>query len=290
MPNEKKLAQQIIEFTGGRENISAASHCMTRLRLTLTDQEKANRQAIKELPGVLGVIESAGQLQIILGPGFVNKVADEVTALTAIASGEIRDLKTDLADKNRTPFKLFLRRISNIFVPLIPAIVASGMVAGLTNIIIQCGADPSGTLIAMLNVIGWGVFSYLGIFVGINTAREFSGTPAMGGLAGILIINPAIASITIAGTPLVPGRGGLIGVLLVAWFISLIEKQLRRIVPTAVDIVVTPVCALLITGFAIFYVLQPIGGVLSDGIINLFKNMLSLGGAMSGFVLAGYRL
>jgi PTS system sucrose-specific IIC component len=82
----------------------------------------------------------------------------------------------------------FLRKLSSIFVPLIPAIVGSGMVAGITNVAIRSGADPQGTFIAILNVIGWGIFSYLGIFVGINTAKEFGGTPSMGGLAGVLIM------------------------------------------------------------------------------------------------------
>jgi PTS system sucrose-specific IIC component len=287
MANEQELAQQIIRLTGGKENIQIAAHCMTRLRLTLSDPTLVELDSLKKLAGVLGVVASAGQLQIILGPGFVNKVAKEVTLLRELPLGEVPNVTTKLDNKNHAAVKLFLRRIANIFVPLIPAIVASGMVAGLTNIAIQCGASPSGTFITILNVIGWGIFSYLGIFVGINTAQEFSGTPALGGLAGILIINPAIATITIDGAALVPGRGGLIGVMLVAWFMSLIERKLHKVVPNALDIVVTPVLTLLLTGFATFYVLQPIGGLLSDGIINSFKTMLSLGGVAAGFVLAG---
>lgn len=287
MVDEKNLALQIIQLTGGKKNIRVAVHCMTRLRLTLTDPTKIEFESLKGLAGVLGVVNAAGQLQIILGPGFVNKVAKEVTLLIGMPLGEVQDLTAAVNDNNRTPFKLFLRKISSIFVPLIPAIVASGMVAGLTNIAIQCGADPAGTFITILNVIGWGIFSYLGIFVGINTAKECSGTPSLGGLAGILIINPAIASITIYGTPLVPGRGGLIGVVLVAWFMSLVEKRLHKIVPNALDIVITPLFTLLLAGFATFYALQPIGGLLSDGIITLFKNMLAVGGAVVGFVLAG---
>ena len=287
MTKEKELAQQIISIVGGTKNISAAIHCMTRLRLTLADKSKMDLLALQKLSGVLGVVETPGQLQIILGPGLVGKVAGEVTILTGLQMGEIKDLKNQIKDKNRTPLKMFLGKIATIFVPLIPAIVGSGMVAGLTNIAIQSGADPKGTLIAILNVIGWGLFSYLGIFVGINTAKEFSGTPAMGGLAGILIINPAIASITINEVALVPGRGGLFGVMLVAWFMTIVEKQLRKVVPNALDIVITPTFTLLIAGFASFYVLQPLGGILSDGIINLFKNMLDLGGAAVGFILAG---
>ncbi|QJW48414.1 PTS transporter subunit EIIC [bacterium BFN5] len=287
MTKEQALAGQIQRIVGGKENINAATHCMTRLRLTIIDMSKIDLTALKNLSGVLGVVEASDQLQIILGPGVVGRVAAELTALTGVQMGEIQDLKTQIKDKNRTPLKMFLGKLAAIFVPLIPAIVGSGMVTGVTNVAIQLGADPQGTFITSLNVIGWGFFSYLGIFVGINTAKEFSGTPAIGGLAGILIINPAIASITIHGMSLVPGRGGIFGVILVAWFMTIIEKQIRRFVPNALDIVITPLITLLIGGFASFYVLQPVGGVLSDGIINLFKNLLELGGAVAGFILAG---
>lgn len=287
MTKEKELAQQIIALTGGRENISTVTHCMTRLRLTPVDRSKLDLPSLHKLSGVLGVVETAGQVHIILGPGFVNKVAKEVITLTEPQPAEVKDLKTAIKDRNRTPFKLFLRRLANIFVPLIPAIVSSGMVAGLTNIAVQSGANPQGTFVSILNVIGWGIFSYLGIFVGINTAKEFGGTPAMGGLAGILIINPAIASITINQLPLVPGRGGLIGVLLVAWFMSQAEKRLRSLIPHALDVVVTPTLALLFTGFMTYYALQPLGGFLSDLVIGFFKTLLAMGGAIAGFILAG---
>ncbi|WP_378955742.1 PTS transporter subunit EIIC [Pelosinus sp. sgz500959] len=287
MTKEQELANQIQGMVGGKENIRTATHCMTRLRLTIIDESKVDVSALKNLKGVLGVVEGSEQLQIILGPGVVGRVAAEVTTLTGGQLEEVKDLKSQIKEKNRTPVKMFLGKLAAIFVPLIPAIVGSGMVAGLTNIAIQSGANPQGNFITILNVIGWGFFSYLGIFVGINTAKEFSGTPAIGGLAGILIINPAIATITINGMPLVPGRGGLFGVILVAWFMTMVEKQVRRVVPNALDIVITPLVTLLIGGFACFYVLQPIGGVLSDGIINLFKNLLDMGGAVIGFILAG---
>lgn len=287
MTRETELARKIMSFIGGKENIRTATHCMTRLRLTLFDNAKTDLAALKNLSGILGVVETADQLQIILGPGIVNKVANEIATLTAIQLGEVRDLKTAIKDKNRSPFKLFLQRLAYIFLPLIPAIVASGMVAGLANLAVQFGAEPTGNFVTMMNVIGWGLFSYLGIFVGINTAKEFGGTPAMGGLAGILIINPAIASITINGTALVPGRGGVIGVLLVAAFMSLAEQQLRRVIPRAIDIIVTPTLALVLTGFITYYALQPVGGFISDFIISFFKTLLALGGPIAGFILAG---
>lgn len=287
MAKEKELAERVLELAGGKANIAAASYCMTRLRLTLADMSRADPAALRKTAGILGVVEAAGQLQIVLGPGVVNKVADALTALSGVKMGEVRDLKTAFADRNRTPFKLFLRKLANIFVPLIPAIVASGMIAGLTNIVIRMGGDPQSQLVLILNALGWGVFAYLAIFVGINAAAEFGGTPAMGGLAGVLIINPAIASITIGGAALVPGRGGLIGVLLVAWVMCFIEKRLRKVVPNAVDIIVTPALTLLISGFAAYFVLQPVGGWLSDGIVIFFKSLLGFGGAVAGYILAG---
>lgn len=287
MVKERALAEQILKAFGGKDNIAAASFCMTRLRLTASDPKQVDKDGLKKIEGVIGLVESLGQFQVVLGPGVVNKVAAEVTNLTGIQMGEVQDLKAAIDDKNRTPFKLFLRKLSSIFVPLIPAIVASGMIAGLTNVAVRLGMDPKGLIITILNTMGNGIFAYLAIFVGINAAREFGGTPAMGGLAGVLLINPAIANIKIAGTALVPGRGGIFGVLLVAWFMSWLEKRLRKVIPNSVDIIVTPALTLLITGFATYYILQPVGGWLSDGIVYFFKSLLGYGGAIAGLILAG---
>jgi PTS system sucrose-specific IIC component len=192
-----------------------------------------------------------------------------------------------LKEKNATPFKLFLRRIASIFIPLIPAIVASGLIAGITNVIVRSGADPESILIQILNFIGWGLFNYLGVFVGINTAKEFGGSPALGGAAGILIINPGLANITLFGEELVPGRGGLIGVMLAAAFIAFLEKRIRKFVPSAVDIIVTPTLALLITGIVTLIVLQPIGGFISDLITKGLLGLIDMGGIIAGLILAG---
>ncbi|MBP2643492.1 MAG: Protein-N(pi)-phosphohistidine--sugar phosphotransferase [Firmicutes bacterium] len=286
MSKESALAQEIISAVSGKENVISATHCMTRLRLTIAQLDKVDMVGLKNIPGVLGILEQGEQLQIILGPGVVTKVAIEFSNITGLGMGEIVDLKAARDDKNRTPFKMFLHKLSSIFVPLMPAIVGSGIVAGLTNIVVQYGADPHGLFVSILNVIGWGIFGYLGIFVGINTAKEFGGTPSMGGLAGVLLINPAIATIKINGLALVPGRGGIIGVLLVAWFMSMLEKRLRKVVPNVIDIIVTPALTLLITGFATYYILQPVGGFLSDVIVAFFKYMINFGGVFAGFALS----
>ena len=287
MAKERELAEQILKVFGGQENIAAASFCMTRLRLTAVDKEQVDTNELKKIDGVIGLVESSGQFQVVLGPGLVNKVAAEVTKITGIQMGEVQDLKATIDDKNRTPFKLFLRKLSSIFIPLIPAIVASGMISGITNVAVRSGMDPKGLIITILTTLGSGIFAYLAIFVGINAAKEFGGTPAMGGLAGVLLINPAIVNIKIGGLALLPGRGGIIGVLIVAWFMSIVEKQLRKVIPNSIDIIVTPTLTLLITGFATYFILQPVGGWLSDGVVYFFQTMISYGGALAGLVLAG---
>ncbi|WP_242057223.1 PTS transporter subunit EIIC [Guptibacillus hwajinpoensis] len=297
MRKEERLAGEILPHLGGPSNISSLTSCMTRLRVTPIDETKVDLDQLKEIDGVLGVVE-AETIQIILGPGIVTRVAEEVSKLSGVDAEDLEDdenifegladqTKSDLKQKNATPFKLFLRKIASIFIPLIPAIVASGLIAGITNIVIRSGVDPETSLVSILNFIGWGLFSYLGIFVGINAAKEFGGTPALGGIAGILIINPALAEITLFGEQLVPGRGGLVGVMLAAFFMAWTERRVRRFVPSSLDIIVTPTISVLITGFATLIVLQPIGGFVSDLITKGLLGLIDAGGIFSGLILAG---
>ncbi|WP_078412644.1 PTS transporter subunit EIIC [Priestia abyssalis] len=284
------LAKKILEQLGGAQNIAAYTHCMTRLRVTPKDGNMVNKQAIKKIDGVLGLVEEE-TLQIILGPGKVNKVSEEFDQLLQ-ASGDVNleelaaQKKSELKAKNATPFKLFLRQIASIFIPLIPALVASGLITGITKAVVQAGWLPAESQLAtILTVIGGGLFAYLGILVGINAAKEFGGSPALGGLAGILIINPAVAGISLFGEELLPGRGGLIGVLFAAIFIAMVEKRVRRFVPQSLDIIITPTIALLITGVVTYLVFMPIGGFISDGITKGLLSILDLGGVVAGFVL-----
>ncbi|MBT2693600.1 PTS transporter subunit EIIC [Bacillus sp. ISL-55] len=299
MRNEERLAREILEQLGGANNIADVASCMTRLRVKPADYSKVDIAGIKKIDGVLGVVEEE-TLQIILGPGIVTKVANEVSEITGKTASLVDEsdpdpfeglagrTKDELNKKNATPFKLFLRRIASIFIPLIPAIVASGLIAGITNVIVRSEIiDPESAFIQVLNLIGWGIFSYLGVFVGINTAREFGGSPALGGAAGILIINPGLANITLFGEALVPGRGGLIGVMLAAVFIAMLEKRIRKFVPSSLDIIITPTLSLLITGIATLFVLQPVGGLISDLITKGLLGLLDVGGILAGLVLAG---
>ncbi|WP_026679303.1 PTS transporter subunit EIIC [Fictibacillus gelatini] len=284
------LARKILEYIGGPGNIDSYTHCMTRLRVTPLEDSLINKEALKNIEGVLGVVE-AETLQIILGPGVVNKVTEEFGKLIdASENAEFENLgaqkKSEIKKKNATPFKLFLRRIASIFIPLIPALVASGLVNGITKTLVQAKwLDEKSQLAIILMVIGSGLFAYLGILVGINAAKEFGGSPALGALAGILVINPEVAKISLFGENLLPGRGGLIGILFAAIFIAIVEKNVRTVVPKSLDIIVTPTVALLVTGIVTYVVFMPLGGFISDGITKGLLAILDFGGIVSGFVL-----
>ncbi|KIL52858.1 PTS transporter subunit EIIC [Jeotgalibacillus campisalis] len=297
MKKEQQLAHSIMEKVGGRDNIIQLNHCMTRIRLNMKDESLVNIKELKQVPGVMGVVED-DTLQIVVGPGTVNKVADEISKETGLKVGEVsadpgltaKDRQAALKKKNSTPIKNGLRRIGNIFIPLIPALVASGIINGGANFAVNAGVDPTNTIIAILLLLGGGVFAFLGILVGWNTAKEFGGTPALGAIAGIIIINPALATITLFGEELVPGRGGLIAVILAAWFMAVVERFARRFVPNSIDIILTPLIAVLVVGFTTLLVIQPVGGWLSVGITDGINFILDIGGVVAGAVLAGFFL
>ncbi|EIT85558.1 hypothetical protein A374_09983 [Fictibacillus macauensis ZFHKF-1] len=290
MGKERELARTILQHVGGPENITSVMHCMTRLRLSIINDDSVSLDSLRNVDGVLGVIED-DTLQIVLGPGVVAVVTNEVKDLmkeskssSASASKE-KNLKQ--AQDTNSAIKRFLKKLAAIFIPLIPAIVGSGLIAGITNALVNAGVSKTLPIMQMLEMIGMGLFGYLAIFVGINTAKEFDGTPALGGAAGILIMNPALASITLFGEKLLPGRGGLIGVIFAACFIAFCEKRIRRFVPASLDIIITPTLSLLVTGFVTLFILQPVGGLLSDFITKGLLHMLDVGGIAAGLVLGG---
>jgi sucrose PTS system EIIBCA or EIIBC component len=295
MRKEERLAKEITEQVGGTANINRIAHCMTRLRLELKNDGRADVPGIKAIDGVMGVIED-DTLQVVIGPGLVTKVAAEMSKLTGLSVGEVsEDGDDDLAarthgeirKKNNTPFKNLLRKVGNIFIPLIPALVASGIINGVANFAKNAGVDPTETWMQLLLFMGGGIFAYLGILVGWNTAKEFGGTPALGAIAGIFVFNPALADLKLFGEALVPGRGGLFAVIFAAWLMAATEKRVRKFVPNAIDIILTPLITVLFVGFTTLIVIQPVGGYLSQGITSGINSILDVGGVVAGAILAG---
>lgn len=308
------IARQIYVLTGPAENVRAVTHCMTRLRLTLTARPSILADSLKKIPGVLGVNDTEEELQIVLGPGRVTKVYDYYMLLlrAARARQELRGETSagpaaDLADgaakttpdagaalhakiraRNATPVKLFFRRIAHIFLPLIPGFIACGLISGLLNFALKL--DPllvGNGVCQLLGVAGGSVFWGMNLFIGWNTAKEFGGTPILGGTLGALLSHPGLAGVTLAGYPLAPGRGGVISVLLVAGLGAFVEKKIRAHVPEMFSLFLTPLLTLLATGTAAILVLQPLGGLLSDLIGIAATTAIGSGGAVAGFLLAG---
>ncbi|HAB7188919.1 TPA_asm: permease [Listeria monocytogenes] len=317
MTKEAEIGKQIFIHVGGMENVSRIAHCMTRVRLGIVDSDLVNVAGLKKVPGVIGVVED-DTLQIIVGPGVVNKVAGAMAEMAGVKIGETiqenldsgtktgKELVEEKASKtkaelkakqnNSSGFKRLLKSISNIFVPLIPGFVGAGLIAGIAAIIsnnITAGNLDAAVwtqYIDILGVINKGIFAFLAIYVGINTSNEFGGTPVLGGgIAGITLLSGLAEGHTITniftGDPIVAGQGGIIGVLLAVWLMCVLEKNLRKIIPNAIDIIFTPTLVLLIIGLVTIFLIMPFAGLVSDGLVNGINWVIEVGGVFAGFVL-----
>ncbi|KOG47405.1 PTS alpha-glucoside transporter subunit IIA [Streptomyces virginiae] len=319
----RATAAAILPLVGGPDNIISIAHCMTRLRISLRDRSLVQDEALRALPAVLGVVED-DTYQIVLGPGAVARVTPEFEALveearsaaaptaptpapapTAATAGPDAPPATapapaitadDLAAqgaalkeaqkaRNATPFKLFLRRIANIFVPLIPALIGCGIIAGLNGLLTNLGWVPA--VVPALAAIASGFMSLIAVFVGHNTAKEFGGTPILGGAVAAIIVFPGVAKIDAFGLELKPGQGGVLGALAAALLAVHVEKWCRRWVPEALDVLVTPTLTVLISGLVTLFGLMYLAGEASAAIGTFANWLLASGGAFAGLVLGG---
>ena len=312
MAEEKiaRIAKEIYENVGGEQNVRKVIHCMTRVRMTIIDNSKVNLVGLKAIDGVMGIVED-DTLQVVVGPGTVNKVAKKMVDMVGVKLGETFPNSGGLSfeeqalankaaakEKYNKPSKLksVLKSISNIFVPMIPAFVGTGIVAGiaavLSNLVVagDLNAATWQQYIDIMNILKNALFAYLTIYVGINAANEFGATPTLGGVIGGVVMltgmnpeNPIKNIFT--GQPLSAGQGGMLGVLLAVWLLSIVEKKLHEVVPESVDIIVTPTISLIIIGLLEIFLIMPLAGFVSDHLIGGINGILNIGGAFSGFVL-----
>ncbi|WP_327334147.1 PTS transporter subunit EIIC [Streptomyces anulatus] len=301
----RATAAAILPLVGGAANVASIAHCMTRLRLGLHDRSLVDDEALKALPAVMGVVDD-DTYQIVLGPGTVARVTPEfeqlvdeareaapapgdTPAVTAVSAEELAAqgaaIKAQRKAKNATPFKLFLRRIANIFVPLIPALIGCGIIAGLNGLLVNLEWLPSVT--PALAAMASGFMALIAVFVGYNTAKEFGGTPILGGAVAAIIVFPGVANIDAFGQTLSPGQGGVLGALGAAVLAVYVEKWCRRWVPEALDVLVTPTLTVLISGLVTIFGLMYVAGEVSSAIGTFADWLLSNGGAGAGFVLGG---
>lgn len=297
-----KLAKEIFEALGKKENIISNAVCMTRLRVAT--KEAVNVEVLKNIEGVLGVIE-AETIQIVLGPGTVNKVGEEFAKLSGISLGshDVKDLARENKKENKAKHngfvQRFLQKIANIFVPLLPGIIAAGLVLGLTNVINVTikGAFAGAWWFATIKTIGFGMFTYLAIYVGMNSAKEFGGTAILGGIVGAMFIghpglplltkiNDASIILPIVNKPFAPGIGGLLAALFMGIIVANIEKQVRKVMPTMLDTFFTPLITLLVSVFIAVLFVQPLGNFVSTQIFGILDFVYNKLGIFGGYILA----
>lgn len=305
-----RIAREIYANVGGPENVLKVIHCMTRVRMTIIDNSKVNIAGLKQIKGVMGVVEDE-TLQVVVGPGTVNKVAQAMVDMVGVKLGEtfphadqesmdelMAKTKADAKAKYNKPseFKALLNTISKIFVPLIPAFVGAGLIGGLASILgnlVTAGTLDAATwtqIITVLKIIQGGIFTYLAIYVGLNSAQEFGATPALGGVIGAVSLlsgmdpNAPLKNV-FNGAALSPGQGGIIGVIFAVWLLSLFEKQMHKLVPESLDIIITPTISLLVLGLIEIFLIMPVAGVISASLVGAINFVLNVGGGISGFIL-----
>ncbi|MEG0854447.1 MAG: PTS transporter subunit EIIC [Angelakisella sp.] len=291
MANEKMqaIAESILPLVGGKENVTVVEHCATRLRLGIVSNDQVNKAAIKKLDGVMGCVDQDGQIQSILGPGNAGKVSMAFGKLVGKKVGEVDEVatrKAALKAKNNTPFKNFLKALSNIFLPIIPAFIGCGMLYGFNKVLGNVpGMDKN--FLNILSVLGKSVFAYMNIMVGMNVFKVLGGSPALGlAIAGFLS-SAGLSKIVVGGVELTPDAAGVIGVLLACAFGAILERWLRKVMPSILDLILTPVLVVLVTGLFSVYAIYPVSTFLTNALAVGVTALVEQGGILVGMLLSG---
>ena len=297
MEKTAALASGILAGVGGQNNILRLENCMTRVRVEVHDDDRMDLASIKQLAGISGYVKQGQQHQFIVGPGKAAQVVDAMQALMAADAvtpnfDEAERIKAQAKAKYKAPMSDALRQLANVFIPLIPAFIASGLITGIINIlkrpdIVGDFATQYPNMLGLLGIFGSAVFAIMNILVGVNTAKVFGGSQALGGVMAGILSSPQLAQITLFGEALQPGRGGVIAVLLVVVLMCWIEKRLRRVLPGSVELILNPLLTTLIAGTVAIVALQPLGGIISEAIAHGATLAIDRGGVLVGAVLAG---
>lgn len=307
----RDFVERIVAACGGADNVRQSSSCMTRLRLALRDSGRADLAALRALPGVMGVVDSAEQIQIVLGPGKAKAAADLLAPLldampdaAAAAAQDLKDIagarKRQLKARQTTALQKFLARFATIFTPLIPGFIAAGLLLGFATLGEQLWvagvAHPSAVLVDLfgyMKVFSKGLFTFLSILIGYNAQKEFGGSGVNGAIIAALFVlgyNPKATAGFYSGISTFFGhaidpRGNIMGVLIAAILGAWVEKRVRRLIPASLDMILTSGITLLIMGTLTYLVIMPVGGWLFAGMSWLFLHLN--GNPFGAAVLAG---
>ncbi len=308
-----KTAQEILACMGGKDNIASAAHCATRLRLVLKDESLIDKDALENIELVKGNFNNGGQFQIILGTGIVNNVYAEFIKMANITEMTKEELKKQAA-KKMNPLQKLLKTLADVFVPILPALVASGLLMGINNILTAQGMFVEGKSLVeafpqikdfaeMVNLFSNAGFTFLPVLIGFSAAKIFGGTPILGAVIGAIMIHPDLMNGYGYGQALLDGtvpywnifglsvakvgyQGTVLPVIASAFCLAFVEKKLRKIVPAMLDNIVTPLLSVLIAGAMTFLFIGPVmrgvGDAMTNAVMWLFFDLGSVGGLIYG--------
>jgi PTS system trehalose-specific IIC component len=313
----RKQAEEIVHAIGGKENISAATHCVTRLRLALNDESKVDQEALEQIDSVKGSFSTNGQFQIVIGQGTVNKVYKEFVEITGVGESSKDDVKK-AAEQNLNPIQRAVKTLADIFIPILPAIVTAGLLMGINNLLTGVGIfynDASiidkhpqwADIAGIINLIANTAFVFLPGLIGWSAAKRFGGSELLGIVLGLMLVHPellnawgyaeaqkdgAVDTWNFLGIEVekVGYQGQVLPVLVAAFVLAKVEKFLTKRVSDGFHLLVVPPITLLLTGFITFVAIGPItfaiGNFLTDGFVSVFDAVPAIGGLIYGGLYA----
>nr|WP_325190745.1 glucose PTS transporter subunit IIA [uncultured Selenomonas sp.] len=299
LPKEERVAKLIWKYIGGPGNVRSAEHCATRLRLIVNDKSIIDEKAIENIDGVKGQFFAAAQYQIILGTGFVDKVFDAFVAGTNLVGAA--SSKQEAYDQ-MTPLQKISRTLGDVFVPVIPVLVATGLFMGLRGMVQSLGIEMNENLVRMSQILTDTAFAFLPALVCWSTMNRFGGTPVIGIVLGLMLVAPqlpnayAIAAgdavpITMEifgiSIPVVGYQGSVLPALVLGIFAARLQKWFKTFVPDIVDLIVTPFLTLLVSMLLGLLVIGPIMHTLEIGIFGAVRAFLELPYGIGGFIVGG---
>ena len=305
----RKTAQEIYDHIGKKENIISAAHCATRLRLVIGDNSKADKEYVENIEGVKGVFFAQGQMQIILGTGVVNKVYDEFIQIAGVSESSKEDLKKVAASRTN-PVQRLIKTLGDIFVPIIPAIVASGFLMGIMealNFMVNNGflnIDTSGSIYIFAQLFSNTAYTFLPILIAYSGAKVFGANPYLGAVIGMIMIHPNLQNAWTVATEgvhatqkvwfglysidMVGYQGHVIPVIIAVWVLAQIEKRLHKVVPAMFDLFVTPLVSVFVTGYLTLSIIGPIFVAVENGLLNGIQWLIALPFGIGSFIMGAF--
>lgn len=304
----RKTAQDILDHVGGSKNIASAAHCATRLRLVIADNKKVSKEALENVDGVKGVFEASGQLQIILGTGTVNKVFAEFIDIAGITASSKAEAKEAAAEKQNW-FMRAIKLLGDIFVPIIPAIVASGFLMGIMNSLDFMNSNgflhinTHSSIYVFANLFSNIAYIFLQILIAFSAAKAFGANQYLGAVIGMIMIHPSLQNAYTVATEgvqqtqsvffglfkidMVGYQGHFIPVIIAVWILAVIEKKLHKIVPEVLDLFVTPLVSVFVTGYLTLSIVGPIFVWAENAILGAIQWMLTLPLGIGSLIMGG---